>query len=205
MRCSLPTAFAPLELNSAAQFVHKQQKSASEIITIAIMSDSEASEDDGVVPVRYSSGNTSATLSKSSISDVSKGKGKPMATVAVVREDNHGKQQDKRKLLIHPKSLAATIRNIISREIFARIKFVQTRELEWSNDATALCHRICEFCHINPADREVWWQAASRYVKRSIAETRAQKAGQIRVAFLCKYLGGQLGALDECLTHFGSS
>jgi hypothetical protein len=154
-----------------------------------------------VVPLRYSSGNTSATLSKSTNSDVSKGKGKPMATVAVVREDNHGKQQDKRKLFIHPKSLEATIRNIISREIFARIKFVQTRELEWSSDATALCHRICEFCHINPSDREVWWHAASRYVKRSIAETRAQKTGQIRVAFLCKYIKGWLGALDEFLTH----
>lgn len=151
------------------------------------MSDDDASEDEGMLPMRYSSGNTSATLSKSTITHGSKGsKGKPMATVAVVREPEKGKDHEKRPMEIHVGSLAATIRNVVTRELFSKIKFVQNRELEWSDDATALCHRVSDICHIHHSDREVWWRSAARHVKRSIADIRAQKTGQIRVAFMCK-------------------
>jgi hypothetical protein len=148
------------------------------------VSDEEVSAAHGVLAMRHSTGNTSATLATSKTS----GKRPPLESVAVVLrgEDKENESETVEGTKYSSAALSAIVKNVITREVFSRIKFVQNFELDYSFDESCLAQRIGKICNIHVSDREEWWQAARSLVKKGIAITRAQKAGQLRVAFMSK-------------------
>ena len=78
------------------------------------------------------------------------------------------------------------VKNIVAKQVFAKVKFVSASELDYSESETSLPQRIARMCNIPPLDVPKWWKSAKPFVRRSIALLRTQKNGQVKEAFMGK-------------------
>jgi hypothetical protein len=82
--------------------------------------------------------------------------------------------------------IESMVKNIVAKQVFAKVKFVQASELDYSESETSLPQRIARICNIPPLDVPKWWKSAKPFVRRSIALLRTQKNGQVKEAFMGK-------------------